>query len=375
MTRRKRQTGTEITRELERDFGLHYGDLIADNYIVDDVLARGFAGVVCRATGKSDLMDYVVKLIRLDDPLRLEYASHLGRFFQVFGGAQTPNLLIPIVAGQREGYRFEVYPFMHGAVGLEQIIKDPEWRSLADRIDILSQIAGALIELHSKALIHADLKPSNILIRERPRLSVCLTDFGMVRSVGTRDFVIFGTYEYVHPSFRSGLLQRGSSATPIVINIEAGSYIDIYALGVISLQLLTGKSRLPDSINPFHLMSIFQESPGLQTHTPRIQRGLAELVYRMLNVDPAPDSLSANQVEEGLRSFLTQIIVDTEKKMPLSTVPMQREVQDQDWGDSQVELRRTAHEVQTIREELVAQTRMFVAESGHLQSIRRCPSH
>ena len=100
-------------------------------------------------------------------------------------------------------------------------------------MDIVAQVAAALQEAHEAGIVHRDLKPANMLVTPEGR--VVLVDFGIARTVDadplTLTGAIVGTADYISPE-----QSEGSSAT---------SRSDLYSLGMVAYECLTGLQALP----------------------------------------------------------------------------------------------------------------------------------
>ena len=125
---------------------------------------------------------------------------------QVLGGAQGTGLLVPISVGNNGQFFFEVYDFVANAETLEQLINETHPFDVRSSLKVIAKLARALHVLHSNSIVHADVKPTNVLVRRDRSLNeieIFLTDFGMARPVAAEDTVlVVGTYAYMHPSLR-----------------------------------------------------------------------------------------------------------------------------------------------------------------------------
>ena len=143
----------------------------------------------------------------------------------------------------------------------------------ADRTwSILGQTAAALAAAHRVGIVHRDIKPGNILVC--PNGQVKVTDFGIARATddanATQPGIVLGTAPYLAPEQLAG--EKATAAS------------DMYALGVVGYQCLTG--RLPFQGNIDEVFSAHQSAdpPALPADVPR---GLADLVLALLARDPA----------------------------------------------------------------------------------------
>jgi len=158
------------------------------------------------------------------------------------------------------------------------------------------QIAQGLARAHDFDVIHRDLKPDNIFVvrlaGDRPLVK--LLDFGIARSMHdprlTSRGEIFGTPQYMAP-------ER-------VTSIDAGPSADLYALGVILFELLTG--RIPfeaDEIPQFFLKHMSETPPRPSDLVPQCPRRLEELILRLLAKKPEDRPVDAHQVIKELSAL------------------------------------------------------------------------
>jgi serine/threonine protein kinase len=169
---------------------------------------------------------------------------------------------------------------------------------------IIRQVCSALTATHKAGIVHRDLKPSNIfLLPEKPHPCVKLLDFGIAKQQKTdhsltRTGMILGTPAYLAPEQMLG--QKDYSQ---------GASVDIYAVGVILYQLLTGKLPLEKENLLEFLFTIANDTPlKLGEHRPELKGTLLEkLVERMLAKNPSARPQSMEEVwhtfEEGAKAF------------------------------------------------------------------------
>jgi serine/threonine protein kinase len=223
------------------------GSVVAGRYKLVHIIARGYLGVVYEAYDTLG-QRFVVKVFADDDALDLStYIYHLQLVHKALAESDSTGLLLPEDVGKGDGFFFEVYKFIVsedlGSFIRERAPLDPRYTMV-----IVAKIAQALQILHSHSIIHADVKPTNILIQlglSPDEMQIYLTDLGMVRVGDSQDSVVLvSTYDYMHPSLRGPLrsvpktdLVRYSMRAPAI-----GPYIDIYALGVVTFQMLTSPS-------------------------------------------------------------------------------------------------------------------------------------
>lgn len=156
----------------------------------------------------------------------------------------------------------------------------------ADALDIASQIAGALAALHQAGALHRDLKPGNVLMRSSQRIA--LSDFGLAKHAAidmeiTDPGIIFGTPHYMSPEQGHG--------EPV------DERSDLYSLGVILFEMLTGEKPFTDS-NPMAIIYKHRNQP-----VPRLPPGVARwqpLVDRLLAKRPEDRYASASLAEMAL---------------------------------------------------------------------------
>src|SRR5207248_1069958 len=153
----------------------------------------------------------------------------------------------------------------------------------ARTMGLIAQAARALAAAHAAGLVHRDIKPGNVLVGRGGRVKI--TDFGIARAAGsaplTRPGVLLGTPAYLAPEQAAGQ--------------PAGPAADLYALGIVAYQCLTG--RVPFRGDPLAVALAHQHQP-LPPLPPQVPAAVAALVTDLTAKDPAERPASAGEVAE-----------------------------------------------------------------------------
>jgi serine/threonine protein kinase len=165
--------------------------------------------------------------------------------------------------------------------------------SLAQALEIVSQLAEGLAAVHACGLLHRDIKPGNILIGDdgKPRL----VDFGLATTLASDDLAkISGTPAYMAPEQARGDAERIDART------------DLFGLGAVLYELVTGRPpyQAPDKLAVLKLAQAGRVLPPVQIQ-PTIPRALNQMCLRCLAADPANRYASAAQLQEAIRQLRT----------------------------------------------------------------------
>lgn len=219
------------------------------------------------------------------------------------GGARLrhPNIVQPYQFGEVDNAAYLVMeyvdgPNLHATVAGQQVA--PELAA-----EIVRTVAAAVGYAHRAGVVHRDVKPANILLVS-PDLSTDLrvTDFGMARLVEddaavSRDGTVAGTPGYMAPE-------------QCVANGVVGPWTDVYALGVILYELLTG--RLPITTDPPELYAAtVQKTPPLRPRlfVPGIPADLESVCLKCLAKKPGDRYLTADDLADDLARFAAKLPV------------------------------------------------------------------
>lgn len=192
-------------------------------------LGRGGMAVVYRAR-QLDL-DRIVALKVLPPEMTID-ASYVARFRQEARSAarlEHPHIVPIYEIGEANGLHYIAMKYIQGRT-LKQLLQDEGALRVPHAAEILAQVGEALDYAHQQGMIHRDIKPTNIMLSDTGW--VYLTDFGLARDTSATSGLtiagtVMGTPEYMSPEQAQGLAAIGSST-------------DIYALGVVLYEMLTG---------------------------------------------------------------------------------------------------------------------------------------
>lgn len=266
-----------------------------ENFEIVKELGQGGMGVVYLAREKTLDRSVALKLIRnelLDNPT---VVKRFEREAQAAARLRHPNIVQIYSIGEENGVHFTVMEYVDGK-GLDVMIGECGYLPVEKAVDIVCQVAGALSEAHTRDIIHRDIKPSNILVDSLGRVTV--TDFGLarIRDVPgvTQEGELLGTPEYMSPE----------RTKELGLNPES----DIYSLGVVLYELLTGKVPFRGD-SPYQTLDMHchENVVAPDKLNPEIPKQLVRIVNKMLAKDTGSRYGNAKELMVDLERFQNQM--------------------------------------------------------------------
>jgi Tol biopolymer transport system component/serine/threonine protein kinase len=264
---------------------------LGDNYTIERELGGGGMSRVFVAREIELGRDVVVKVL----PPDLGAGLNIDRFrreIQMAARLQHPHIVPVLAAGAKDGILFYTMPCIEGETLRSRILRSGEL-PVGDTIRILRDVADALEYAHAHGVVHRDIKPENVLISGHHAL---VTDFGVAKALSaatgqsnlTSVGVALGTPTYMSP--------EQATADPMT-----DQRTDIYALGVLGYELLSGRPPFSGA-NPQQVLAAqMTEAPvPISKHRANIPPSLASLIVRCLEKKPADRFQSAEEVREQL---------------------------------------------------------------------------
>ncbi len=267
------------------------GERFAGRYVVIDRLGRGGMGVVYKARDQETDRTVALKMIR--GSLEGD-AEALSRFRRESGLAQQvthENVCRIHDLGLVDGVRYLSMEYLE-ADTLAALIKSLRSLSVKQTLQVGVQVAAGLEAIHARGIVHRDLKPSNIAVDRDGR--VVVMDFGLARgpvdSGVTEPGVLVGSYAYLAPEHVSG--------APV------SAAADVYALGLVLYEMLTGKRPPGDGDQrPLSLRGDSATLPPPSSHEPDIPVDLDAITARCLSWTPS-ERPGITEVREALEELL-----------------------------------------------------------------------
>jgi serine/threonine-protein kinase len=201
------------------------------DYSLELELGRGAVGVVHRGRSPDGR---VVAIKTFDQALAGDetFRARLAHEARVAREIVDTHLVRILEAGEDDGHPYLVLEYLSGGSLAERLAGGP--LGLEEMLRVVAEVAAGLDALHRSGIVHRDVKPSNVMFREDG--SAALTDFGLAKgaayTVLTRPGQVLGTLDYLAPE-----LVRGGEATPAS---------DVYALGCVAFQCLSGRPPFGD---------------------------------------------------------------------------------------------------------------------------------
>ncbi|MBC7870217.1 MAG: protein kinase [Chitinophagaceae bacterium] len=272
---------------------LQIGDEIGPYKITEQLGSGGMATVYKAYHARLD-RHVAIKVMHANFLLNDAFLARFEREARIVARLEHPNIVPIYDYSEVEKQPYLVMKFIEG-----QTLKDRLHQSALDQDEILrlmTAVANALDYAHKQGVLHRDIKPSNIIIDQRG--TPYLTDFGLARLVQAGEStmsadVMLGTPHYISPEQASG-------------NTELDARTDIYSLGVVLYELLTG--RVPYAGNtPYAIVHdhIYTPVPRPSEVNPGISPQIENVLLKALEKKPADRYATASELLEDLRSAVS----------------------------------------------------------------------
>ncbi len=287
---------------------------IGGRYRLEDRLGFGGMSTVHLALDLRLERQVAVKLLAehlADDPA---FVSRFQREAQAAARLVHPNVVQVYDSGTDEqtGQYFIVMEYIEGASGAE-ILRDQGWVEVAEALSIIEQACEGLDYAHRHGVVHRDVKPGNLLRAREGQVK--LADFGIAKATEQSSITqvgsVLGTAAYLAPE-----QARGE---------DAGPSADLYALGVVAYQLISG--RLPyeaTSLTELALKQQQEQPPTLDTLVAAVCPELADAVAIALALDPRDRYKTALEMRHALSDGARGIAPSDERPRAARGTPATR---------------------------------------------------
>jgi eukaryotic-like serine/threonine-protein kinase len=271
---------------------LQVGDTL-DRYRIESLAAEGGMASIYRALDLQTGMSVAIKVPRFEAESDPVFFERFKREEEIGRRLDNPGVMKVLADGN--GDRSRVYMVMEWLEGrlLRKVLSDEKKLPPQRATVIALRICEALEYIHSHGVVHRDLKPENIMVDSEDRIR--LIDFGIAGSAGARRLTFgkfthsMGTPDYVAPEQVKS--KRGDARS------------DVYALGVIFYEMLTGEMPFegPNALVVLNDRLVNHPIPPRE-RDPEISPQLQEIIYRALEREPANRYASAREFADDLRN-------------------------------------------------------------------------
>jgi serine/threonine-protein kinase len=257
-------------------------------YQVLGVLGKGGMGEVYQAHANGQSV--ALKILPEDLAKQSEFVSRFEREAATMRALNHPRIVKLLVAGEQDGVRYLALEFVDGK-DLSDHIKQHGKLDYDDARSILSDLASALDYAHAQGFVHRDIKPSNVMVRGDDPPQALLMDFGIakIKDAATRytGSGAIGTIDYMAPE-------------QILTAKEVDKHADIYALGVLAYEMLTGEKPFKGSAAQVMFAHLQQPPPDAGDVASDVPKSAVQAIERAMAKDAAQRYDSAGEFAAAL---------------------------------------------------------------------------
>jgi hypothetical protein len=272
------------------------GSLIADRYELEELCGSGGMSSVYRARDTLLERHVALKILHQTYVTDAESVERFRREARAVAQLSHPNIVTVIDRGEDEGRQFIVFEYVPGE-NLKDVVTREGRLPVRRALELTLEVAAGLAFAHRHGLVHRDVKPQNVLMNGEGKAKV--TDFGIARSLDvehgmTETGTVLGTSNYIAPEQASGG--------------QVDAYTDVYSLGVVLFELLTG--RVPYTGENFVAVAMRHLNdpvPDVLDHRPDVPFRVAAAVERAMAKDPHDRFASMEEFAAELEACLEEL--------------------------------------------------------------------
>ena len=269
---------------------------LADRYGIEREVGSGGMATVYLAEDLKHHRKVAVKVLRSDLAAALG-AERFLREIEIAAQLQHPHILTLIDSGEADGFLYYIMPFVEGESLRAKLAREREL-PIPEAARILRDVVDALAHAHAHGVVHRDIKPDNVLLSGHHAV---VTDFGVAKAVSeatgrnqlTTAGVALGTPAYMAPE-------------QAVADPHIDHRADIYAIGALAYELLTGRPPfIGDNAQQVLAAHVTDPPDPVTRYRETVPPALAELVMRCLAKKPADRWQSTAELLPHIETFTT----------------------------------------------------------------------
>ena len=270
------------------------GDLVNDRYEILKLIGEG--GMANVYLARDTILDrkVAVKILRGDLADDEKFVRRFQREAISASSLSHTNIVEIYDVGEDDGNFYIVMEYIEGKT-LKQLIKKRGVLSLPETIDIMMQLLDAIASAHDSYIIHRDIKPQNIMIKDSGLVKI--TDFGIAMALNsgalTQTNSVMGSVHYLPPEQASG---KGSTIRS-----------DIYSLGILMFEMLTGKVPFKgDTAVEIALKHMKESLPSVREINPVVPQSVENIILKAAAKNPKNRYKDVREMKDDIKTCLDE---------------------------------------------------------------------
>ena len=294
-----------VTKRLESS--PHTADRTVGKYLIKSKIDQGGWGIVYHGVHRTLNMNVAIKMLKHQMAMDKDFRETFKKEAEIIARLNHKNIVQVYDIENLYQTMFIIMEFLEGQ-SLESLLKQRGSLPVPLAVNYLTQTCSALAYAHSKGIVHQDIKPANILVL--PGDQVKILDFGLACPPGTEDMCLVGTVYYSAPEQIDGYAVDGRT--------------DLYCLGIMAFEMITGKRPYPEddliALLDLHIEEDIPDPADLVEDLPAALRSFILTACRRNPEDRYRDMDEALGVLEPLNNELAGGATKTLTKKKMATM-------------------------------------------------------
>ena len=302
-------------------------NVVANRYEVVQHIGQGGMADVFLAIDTILNRHVAIKILRSDQSTDAISILRFEREAQAATTLAHPNIVEIYDVGEYKNHHYIVMEYVAGKT-LKKVIRDRAPLLNLEAVDTMKQLTSAVAEAHKRGIIHRDIKPQNVIVKSDGSLKIL--DFGIATAKGSAQLTqannVMGSVHYLAPE-----LAKGEPASP---------QSDIYALGIVFYEMLTGDVPFKaDQAVQIALQHMREPMPSVRKANPNVPQSVENIIIRATAKNPR---LRYQSCDEMLKDLEKCMLPEHQNDKPLSlNDPIDKTPTKQEKEDTKVGMTRS----------------------------------